>query len=149
MPHLAGQKLYAEDLNLVPMEAVRTVDIDTASTTYQFGSTTCGQTFTAPPSGRVKVQVYAHQQNTSGAGITLCSFQVRQGTTTGGTLVYDDLDLTAYRTVGTTGIQGGAGRMTLVSGLTSGSTYTAWAVVRVTSGTGTWHTTTIFVEPTL
>lgn len=148
MPFLAGQKVYAEDLNLAPLEAVRTVDVSTTSTTYVFGSTTCSQTFTAPPSGQVKIQVYSDQDNTSTGQTTWLTFQVREGTSQSGTLVSSPLDLAAHRTHGLERFAA-AGRPMLVSGLTAGDTYTAWTVIRVSASTGNYYTTAILVEPTL
>lgn len=149
MPLLAGQILHAEDIDLVPVEGENTVDVTTTSTSYVFGATALSRTFTAPPSGRVKVQVYGSQSNSATANSSFLSFQIREGTAQSGTLVSDPADLVAFQTTGTTGVQSGAGRLTLVTGLVAGTTYTAWGRIRVTAGTGTWFTTAILVEPTL
>lgn len=149
MSLLAGQILHAEDIDLVPLEGENTVDVTTASTTYVFGATALSRTFTAPPSGRIKVQVYGEQSNNTASASSFLSFQIREGTAQSGALVSDPLDLPAFRTSGVTTTLAGAGRMTLVTGLVAGTTYTAWGRIRVTAGTGTWLTTSIFVEPTL
>lgn len=149
MPYLAGQKVYAEDLNLVPVEGEQTINTSTTSTSYVFGSAALSASFTAPPSGNVKIQGYGAQSNSSATAHSYLSWQVREGTSQTGTLAYDPLDRVAYRTSGTTIIQAGSGRNHLVTGLVPGMTYTVWRRIRVSAGTGNWFTTAIIVEPTL
>lgn len=147
--YLAGQKLNAEDLNLAPAMSEQEADVTTTSTVYVFGSPANSQPFTAPPSRRILVQVYAHQANSTVDNDSLTSFEVREGTSQTGTPVFIGSDNSAYRTSGIANeIQAGTGKFTLVTLPTAGATYTAWIRLKVTGGTGTWYRTAITVQPT-
>lgn len=149
MTLLAGQRLHAEDLGIAPVDVEQINDNTTTSTAFVFGDNAVSLTFTGPPSGRVKCQIYAAQANTTASASCYTSWQIREGTTQSGAVVYDNGDLVGFRTSGVTTIQAGTGRMGIATGLIPGSTYTVWARFRVSAGTGTWYTTALFLEPSI
>lgn len=144
---LAGQRLNAEDIDLVPIDVEEVDNNVITSTSYVLGTNPVSAFFIAPPSGRVKIQGWYTVQNSSATESCYGSWQVREGSLSTGTVVYDNGDGVAHRTSGTTLILAGAGRASIAFGLTPGTGYTAWLTFRVSGGTGTWHTMGLLVEP--
>lgn len=115
---------------------------------YAFGTPTVGATFNAPPSGRAEVSVYmAYRMNT--ANSFFGTFEVRAGTGTAGTLVYGPNDEDALRVSTAIGVLATSTGPHLVTGLTSGSVYTAWTKHRVAGGNGDIFDRKIFAKPVL
>jgi hypothetical protein len=109
--------------------------ITTSSTSYTFGSPTCGAAFIAPISGIVLVQ-YTAQWEPATTNTCGCQTEVRAGTSTGGTL-HQAGGTARYRMqTGTSGGVGMSNGQLLVTGLTPGDQYTAWLTHIVGGGTG-------------
>lgn len=144
----AGQRIRALDFEGFG-EAYDTTDINTTSTSYTFGTAgqELGAEFIAPTSGVVIVQVSAVANNSSAGANIFLTPEVREGTATSGSAVTTEHDDNSARFVGGTNPSGGAGRAVPVTGLTAGSTYTAWCKHRVSSGTGTWNSRSVTVWP--
>lgn len=115
-----------------------TDQLDITSTAYTAGSPECSTTFTAPMSGRIGVVVAAEMRNDDTAGNRVnVTFELRLGSTSAGTLIVSPV---VVRGVGTTGDTTASqfmtnGNMTMVEGLTAGSTYFIRAMHKVDGGT--------------
>lgn len=142
----AGQRIRALDFEGYGY-ATDTANITTTATTYTLGTAgqEVGASFTAPSSGTVYAQVGASQSN-SGANTVIISVEVREGSTTGGSAVFSAHDDYSHRSVGTS-IVCASGPVARVTGLTPGSTYTAWAMHYVSAGTGNFFARTVAVWP--
>lgn len=112
--------------------------LDITSTSFIAGTPECSTTFVAPMSGRVGVVVAAEIRNSDTAGNRVnVTFEMRLGTTSAGTLV---VAADIVRGVGTTGDTTASqfmvhGNMTMVQGLTAGSTYFIRTMHKVDGGT--------------
>ena len=123
-------------------ESVRVVEntdqLNVTSTSYIAGSPECSTTFVAPSSGRVGVVVAAEMRNDDTAGNRIfVSYEIRLGTTSAGTLF---LAASTPRGVSTTGDTTASqfmtfGNMSMVEGLTGGSTYFIRTMHQVDGGT--------------
>lgn len=105
--------------------------------TPQVGTTTCGGTFVAPPSGKVMVTFNGVFQAGSGTGQLYMGPQVREGSSgLTGTVVFNPSTDPGAKvgTSGTAVIAGGCSR--LVTGLTPGATYHVAANFWNVSGSG-------------
>lgn len=115
-----------------------TDQLNQTSTSFIAGTPECSTTFVAPKSGRVGVVVAGEMRNDDTAGNRInISFELRLGTTSAGTLV---TAANIVRGVGTTGDTTASqfmtfGNMTMVEGLTSGSTYFIRTMHKVDGGT--------------
>jgi hypothetical protein len=108
--------------------------INVSSTTFTFGSPTCGATFTAPPSGQVLVFYNADwQHNTTNTCVS--TTQARAGTSTGGALHAEAGELSVQPPGDTNQPVSPVAGITRYTGLTPGNTYTAWLLHRVGGGT--------------
>lgn len=128
------------------VQATQTADILAfTDTSYVFGATTCGVTFTVPPSGEVVVNVYClNRVNTTNT--IFVAFSINDGITTGGTQILGPDDSDAYRHVHTGLINSGmTGRH--VAGLTPGQEVTAWVRHHVSGGNGDIFLRRIWVTP--
>ncbi|MET0426650.1 MAG: hypothetical protein ABW046_22475 [Actinoplanes sp.] len=152
MAFAAGQILLASQLNA--QAGVSNVDntvrttTSTAWTSTLTAPTICGTSFTAPPSGKVMVNFRCSLVNSGAGNYSGMSPEIRAGTTVGsGTLFLAADDNRAISTSGTVFEEGGAS--ILVTGLTAGSSYNAFACHRVSAGTGTYARREVVVLPTL
>lgn len=121
----------------------------TASTAYVQLATITGQSFVAPPSGKIMVHWMLALENSLAGGDAVCTFQIRDGSTIGaGTLFMAANDLRAVRKPGIaresrTGIWP-------VDSLTPGAAYNVELLFRSTSGanTATFLNRNVGVVPT-
>lgn len=124
-------------------QAASDTSVSTSYTTADM--TTCGTSFTAPASGKVLITISARVDN-SGANSAYVSFRVGTGTTlNAGTSVVAAADAQALENFNTNQFM--CGRAFLVTGLTSGDSYNAVLLHRVTAGTITLENRRISVEP--
>jgi hypothetical protein len=109
------------------------------STSFIAGSPEVGVQFVAARSGRAAVCVSGAMVEQSAGDRLFLSFQVYRGTSASGTLVYDARTVTGICTHGDTTAAGGQeeskGNMTMVDGLTPGSTHYARIVHSTEAGT--------------
>jgi len=141
---LSGEKLVATATQVDTQNTAGTTTSTTFTATLT-GGTACGTTFIAPPSGRVLIFNNLAMLN-SGANFCLCGVQVRAGGSIGsGTIAYAVSDNDAVTTGGTT--EFGLCRVSLVTGLTAGSTYNVQQLFRVTAGTGTFERKHLVAQP--
>jgi hypothetical protein len=130
-----------------PVEGEAPNTINATSTSYSNLATVCAATFVAPLSGKVKISIAGHINPTTTNTIRM-SFEVRLGTSSGGTLVYGPLDRDGLMFKGTSEINwGGSGPIKLVTGLTPGTTYRAWHKTLVGGGTQQVLARKILVDP--
>lgn len=114
-----------------------------AFTTTLTGGTTCSLTFVAPASGKVDVHNTCQTGN-SGAAISICSHEVREGATIGaGTVIQAAAIENGVYSSGTSR----ATVVTPVTGLTPGSTYNVQQWFVNTGGTGTFVNKQLIVRP--
>lgn len=128
-----GEPTYAADVVVLGPSSDTEASTETfTSASYSSGSNVCGQTFVAPPSGKVIIFWSARIQADVGGTNhrALCSVSVATGGSIGsGAVVSPSSDTSALETteVAATGLapqtrmQGGTWR--IVTGLTAGSTY--------------------------
>lgn len=110
--------------------------VSTTSLTYVALSGDPGLSFVSPTSGRVLVTIAAAMDGNAADTYATMGFQIRTGAVVGsGTIIQaaNDTDVVAHQ--GTSDLTGG--RTSLVSGLTSGSTYNVQTLYKLLSGTGT------------
>lgn len=120
--------------------------LTTTSTTYIAGSTVCGCTFVASTTGRAVVYHAAYLYNNNVAATTHCSVRVGTGSVIGaGTQIQAAADETAVTNLGSTANRFGV--LTVLTGLTPGSTYNLQTMHRVTAGTGEVRYRTVVVNP--
>lgn len=134
--------------NHAPLDS-GTVTSGTYTTTRTAATSPVGKSFTAPPSGKVKIHWACGLTNsgTSGSNYTLCAFQIRAGTTLGSGTVYQAADDNrALQITGTT-LEMQKGRTSLVSGLTPGNSYNVTLMYKVGAGTGTISRIEVVVDP--
>lgn len=137
MALVAGAKAIGADFqNLEVQMDEETAAGTTTSGTYTAtltGGTTCALTFTAPPSGKIIIHNVAQLDNSS-TQTSLCSWQLRTGTTIGaGTVIIDASDDRTIRQIGTN--EARFGDSYLVTGLTGGSDYNVQQMFRGSGGT--------------
>lgn len=139
---------------LIPMMPEVKSDREDASDTSTSTSYTtadmnvCGETFEAPPSGRVLIHISAYIEN-SAANNTFMGFEVRAGTVVGSGTVVTGFGADDSRAISRNNInEAHFGRTFAVTGLTPGSDYNAQLMHRVTAGTGTLQYRHIVIEPT-
>jgi hypothetical protein len=134
-----------------PVETIQTLDSITTSTTFIFGANACGRTFVAPASGQVLVSIYHEAENNTEGAACLSSFEIREGIAQGGVLVggaASENDRIQGRSFANVAVTVSSIPM-LRTGLTPGTTYTAWHKHRIGSGTGTFNVRRIIVQPVL
>jgi hypothetical protein len=122
------------------------------NTGYQAGSTACGDTFTAPSTGRVYVTVSGRVSSALNGEQAFLSYEIRTGTSVGsGTEVQatsDNRALVTSRAVNTGAAAYAAGsRRVLVTGLTGGADYNIRTMHKVTGGQGTVDFRALLIEP--
>lgn len=156
--YLALQELTAAQLDgdFDDLESLTTVDDrqNTAGTTTSVsytatltGGTACGIAFTAPPSGKVKIENNCWMFN-SGNFHCLTTIHVRNGSTIGsGTDVLASSDDEALIMLGTDDERQGCSR--LLSGLTPGNNYNVQQEFKVAGGTGTFRSKSLIVTKVL
>lgn len=99
-------------------------------------------TYTAPPSGKLKISISGYAKGTSGSAV-FTGYELAVG----GTVTQAWTDDNAYRLDGGQGDQGSSGAFTdLVTGLSPGATYFIYFGSRVTSGSATFSRHTFVVE---
>lgn len=132
------------DALAVPVEASSPDNASglTPTTGLQNGSTVCGASFVAPPSGRVRVHFTCTFSTNVGSGGSAWQIYmgpaVRQGGVVGsGTLVYDPSGDPGCKVGDNVSSTKSGGCSAMVSGLTPGSTYNAAATFFGVSGTAT------------
>lgn len=104
------------------------------NTSWNKGSNTCGVTFVAGTSGKVRVDWSARMETNTGDGV-LVSVEVRTGSSIGsGSVVASASDDFAIETAGVAAGNNQQSQFRLVAGLTPGNTYNACLVHRVTAG---------------
>lgn len=132
--------------NHAPLDSGTTTS--TAYTTTRAAATSpVGKSFTAPPSGKVKIHWACGLQAAGAVDYVLCSFQIRTGVTLGsGTSIVAASDNRARQLTNTAAEQQG-GRTALVSGLTAGNAYNVTLMYRVSGGTGTISRVEVIVDP--
>lgn len=146
----AGNKIYASDLLMTVVD--NTDDTSRTTTSTSFTSTLspaniCGVAFTAPPSGKVMININVDGDN-SGAGFAASSPAVRKGTVVGsGDMVLAANFATAVIIYG--GQPNRAGVSHLLPGLTPGDRYNVCLEHIVDSGTGTFRWRGVQVVPQL
>lgn len=106
----------------IPAADEETTEVTTASTTFVINASVCGQTFTAPLSGRVVVMWGCVVRATAGTGFGVASYEMRTGSTIGsGTVVVSpSLDRGAQNS-GVTTVA--SSTFHIVTGLTPGDDY--------------------------
>lgn len=120
-------------------KAEDTTDIlNVTSTTWIPGTPEVGTTFVAPRSGRVAVAVVFHLVQQAVNDRIFGSFRIHLGTSTAGALHQDADTHLGVSTAGSAsaGAEMGRGHLSIVDGLTAGSTYYAVCVHQV-EGVGT------------
>lgn len=128
MPFTAGQKISADDLNALSPPTSATAGssgyANTAATSYATLTGDPGVAFTAPASGKVLIHIRAALTGEAANIGAVASFEVRAGSTIGSGTVFlaaaDDNSIAVPSNVSAE-----MGQMTLVSGLTAGSSYNA------------------------
>ena len=110
--------------------------VNTTSTTYVALAGNPGLSFVSPTSGRVLITIGAALTGNAADTYSMMGFQVRTGGVVGsGTIITAANNDDVVANLGTTDLA--ASRVTLVSGLTSGSTYNVQVLYKLLSGTGT------------
>lgn len=110
------------------------------------GGTTCVVVFVAPPSGSVLVHNACGTTGSAAAQAAYCSFEIRTGSTPGGGSVsWAASNNTFVASFGT--LTEGGGRTTMVTGLTPGVTYHARQMFLSTSGTASFESKELIVQP--
>lgn len=110
--------------------------VSTTSTSYVTLSGDPGLSFVSPTSGRVMITIGAAMDGTVSDTYSTMGFQVRTGAVVGsGTIVYaaNDTDVVAHQGLS----DFSSSRTSLVTGLTSGTTYNVQALYKLLTGTGT------------
>jgi len=124
----------------------------TTSTSYTAtltGAGACGVSFTAPASGKVRVDWGGQISNGAGTGLVGISFELRTGNVVGsGTVIQAAADATAAFLVGTS-VNTRMFGYDNVPGLTANTSYNVQTMQRVSAGTGTFQQRTITVAPVL
>lgn len=146
---LAGTTVKALD---TPPTVQDTQNSSYSATNTAFGVTTtagtyatCGVVFTAPTTGRVRIEYGANVSN-SGSASTNVAPAVREGATIGSGFLVRAADLAdAVRSVGSTDTS--QSRSILVEGLTPGSQYNVRLEHRVNAGTGSYQWRNVIVSP--
>lgn len=105
------------------------------NTTFQPGSPVCATTFTAADSGRAGVAVAANMRESANNTRVFVSFEVYEGTSASGTLLWPALAIYGVSTTGFTGEVMGVGNFTVVDGLTPGATHYIRTMHMVEAGT--------------
>lgn len=121
------------------VKAEDTTDVlNVTSTVWIPGSPEVGTTFTAPSSGRVAVCLVAHLVQQAAGDRIFASYRIYLGTSTAGTLFQDADSHLGVSTSGSTAgaAEMGRGHLSIVDGLTPGSTYYA-VCVHMVEGAGT------------
>lgn len=144
----AGQIVLADHVNdLGSTSSTQNTSGTTTSTTYTAtltGGTACGIAFVAPSSGKVTILNACALVN-SGASHTLCTVQVRTGSSIGsGSDVLAAADNNAVYINGTAEMR--AGVAVPISGLTPGASYNVQQLFRVSGGTGTFVNKSLIVQ---
>jgi hypothetical protein len=134
----AGDPIYSADVSMPEPKQVANGDNGSGftSATPSNGTTTCGVSFVAPPSGRVLVMAQGAIQLASGTGQFYGGPRIRTGGTPGsGSDVYDPSVLDPGIRFGSSSAQTLNGSCVgMVSGLTPGSTYNVCFVVWIQAG---------------
>jgi hypothetical protein len=129
-----------------------TVTTGTFTTTRTAATSPVGVSFTAPPSGKVKVHWAAGLagSTTGGSAFYLCTFQIRTGTTIGSGTSFvagdDNKSLQVTNLVSANG-EKQMGRTELVIALTAGNSYNVSLMFRVGAGTGTFSRVSVTLDP--
>lgn len=129
-----------------PVEAESATDISTTSTTFVPGTPEVSVTFTAPPSGRVYVTVYA-QCEAESPSTAYCGFEIRLNDASGSVVVSPSVDVAA---VTQDAFFSGSTRRKLVTGLTPVTqTYFARTMIRTSNSANeaSFFHRAILVEP--
>lgn len=112
------------------------------------GGTAAFRAFVAPPSGAVLIHSMCELFNSTSGQLTICSIRVMTGAiaNSGSTVlaVSDDEAIMSTSTVSNR-----YGVVSMVTGMTSGSTYHVQQFYRVTGGTGTFGRKKLIVSPVL
>lgn len=147
MPN-AGDPVLAGDFPAGVSDTQSTSGLTTSTsyTTILSGGTTCGVAFTAPTSGRVLVNNFAHLFN-AGANGTFCGWILRTGSSIGSGSTVTAAD-DARAIVNATASLEGFGSVHMVTGLTGGSSYNVQQAFKVSAGTGTFRNKHLTVYPT-
>ncbi|SES20835.1 hypothetical protein [Lentzea albida] len=144
MPFLAGETLTAAGLMGATERLQSTVNVvagTTTSTTYTStltGTTAATLAFVAPPSGRIRVTIFAALDN-SAANYTVASYSISGAA--GGVAANDDKQIYANGTD-----EGSRARPTIVTGLTPNAAGLITMEFKVSGGTGTINHQQISVE---
>lgn len=121
-----------------------TVTSTTYTGTRTGTSNVCGSSFTAPPSGAVRIDWACGLSNTVATNFSLASIEVRTGTTVGsGTVILAASD--AYALQVSTTAETKITDFYALSGLTSGSSYNVRLMYRCNSGTSTFNRPKVLV----
>lgn len=140
----AGSVITGTDAPTAVTSGVETTNQGPTSTTYAAG-TLCGVAFVAPTTGRVLVEWRSFLDN-SGANFTLCTVEVREGSSIGsGNVVLPASDENALTMEGQNQFR--MGMFVPVDGLTPGASYNVQLMHRVTGGTGTLDDREVLVIP--
>jgi len=129
-----------------------TVTSGTFTTTRSGATSPVGVSFTAPPSGKVKIHWAGGiaGSGTGGSAFYLMGFQILTGSTIGGgsSVVAgdDNKALQVTNLVSANGERQG-GRSELVQSLTPGNSYNVSLMYRVGTGTGTFSRVSVTVDP--
>jgi hypothetical protein len=113
--------LVAVRTNMTPVTFATATNQTTTSTSFVAGSTECSVTLKAPQSGKFLVIVSGEIESTAGAEVASLSFEVRNGTTSAGSLFQAADAATSLRVQNSDNLL--ASRVCLVSGLVSGNDY--------------------------
>lgn len=151
---LAGTTILALDTPPTQFFTQGNDELAFTSQTYIPGASSCGVTFVAPTTGRVKVNWHSRfQSNTTGPVRTALTVQIREGATVGsGTIVETASDAHALETPQDDPAGGntrqGEGTFRIISDLTPGQTYNAQLMHRMMgAGNGTVFDRSISVTP--
>lgn len=162
----AGVQIGRLNTDGLRVEAMQPVELENAtnevvnSASYTFPTNGVGFTFTAPPSGRVRVDLYDKlviQPSSNVSRDILSSFEMREGNTVGsGSVVESASDNNAVSThseLSTFSAKVSASVHKHVAGLTSGDVYNVRTMVRITATTNIANAQTqhrrLTVTPTL
>jgi hypothetical protein len=138
--------------NPQPVAASSGTAVIASTTTFAAGSPVVGVTFTAPPTGKVYVNVSAHMEENLANDFAYMAFEVRTGATIGsGTVVHGAVTQEGVAIGGANGlVRIVAGNRVLVTGLTPGSSYNAQTMhLSTPAGTADLFFRYILVEPVL
>lgn len=128
MTDIKAGDVISKDWWPAAVKASSTTDIlDITNTSFATGSPEVGTTFVAPNSGRVCVAMHAQGTQASGGNRLFFEYRIYLGTSTSGTLFQtSDSALGASSSGSTAGTSEWAkGHLSMVEGLTPGSTYYA------------------------